>query len=598
MAGMRTLVLLGVLAISSDAPGVQERPGPGFPADEPAKIAQVFFAQHHVQAPDHPYFTLVGDLEALLKVQVCSERGSRSPGVFARLQLGSRTLELPLRGPERLPLPPAGNPLLMKHAYEDSFTALVPGEWIAPGLRVTVELRRPKPAEQAGFPLDRVVFDKLRVGAPTRLLLTMFDVHCLGRTEGDYPAGWFEELGAKLPVAELNLRRVRDIVFDEIVHLPRGGKPATRFGSVKEYERMTGLKFDGEQDLTGKWIGAIKLAAGAGFGGTRRLYYLNIYGVPNNGGEAGGLTGVGNGKMHGILLHELGHALGLPHWSGSKQYPYVGSRHGIPSDSETTPHAGPTWAFDLARRVFLPPTVQEGARSGTPGRYKRDPMAGGGTGDQEKPYLFRHFSDYSVDRMRQTLEKTQVVWDERAGRYASWSPETGSYSSPARGRGGPNCPIEDEVEVISLLATASLVTSEANIVYPPIGPYPAGFLELFEASTPEDRARARKSGYGEASNICLRVTQGGKVRTYLRDFRLDPAADPLSADSLKIFALNLPARNGEVTQVDLLYTPGVMGKGVEKDCEVLHSWTRASKPGHKTQTVTAVYPAGRREPGR
>jgi hypothetical protein len=276
----------------------------------------------------------------------------------------------------------------------------------------------------------------------------------------------------------------------------------------------------------------------------------------------------------------------------------VGTQHGISSDSETTPHAGPIWAFDLVKRAFIPPTVQEHAGKGTPGTYKRDPMAGGGTGDQEKPYVFRHFSDYSVDRIRQTLEKTQVIWDERAVRYVSWDPEARTYSIPACVRGGPQSPFEDEVDVISVLASASLATSEANIVYPVIGPYRAGFLEPFVASAPDGPARARKSGYGEASNVCFRVTQGGKVTTYLRNVSLDPKADPLNAESLKIFALNLPARDGEVTQVDLLYTPGVMSSGVPGDCKVLHSWKRSSTPGTKNQTVTARYPGTAREPSK
>lgn len=589
MVRFRSIAWLGLLAISIDRelPGAQEA---GKTTVKPPKIAQVFFAQHHVQSPEHPLFTLVGSLEALIKVQVAGEGGSRSPDVVARLQLRSKTLEVPLKGPAALPPPPTGDPVLMKHAYEDSFTALLPKEWVAPGLTVTVELRRASLSGGGSVPLDRVVYDKLHIGAPTRLAMTMFDLHWFAKVEGDYPEGWFEELGSKLPVAELDLCRVRNIVFDRVVQMPRGGKPAALFGSVKEYETKTGIKFDGEQALTGRWIGALKQAAGAGFGGTRRLYYLNIYGVPNNGGEAGGLTGVGNGKMQGILLHELGHALGLPHWFGSKQYPYVGTQHGIPSDSETTPHVGPTWAFDLARHAFIPPTVQERTSKGTPGRYKRDPMAGGGTGDQEKPYVFRHFSDYSVDRIRQTLEKTQVVWDEHAGRYVSWDPETRSYSTPACVRGGPQSPFEDDVDVISVLASASLVTPEGNLVYPPIGPYHAGLLELVPASAPDGPARARKAGYGEASNVCLRVTQGGKVTTYLRNVSLDPKADPLNAESLKIFALNLPARDGELTQVDLLYTPGVMSSGVAGDSRVLHSWKRASSPGPKTQVVTARYP--------
>jgi len=561
---------------------------PGSAANEKAgtqpKIARVFFAQHHVLAPDNPLFKLVGNLEALIKVQVYSQTSRRSPVVCAKLKLGSKTLDLPLKGPALLPKPPTGDPILLEHKYEDSFTAIIPREWIAPGVSVMVELREPaRPGSANGAVLDRRVYDKLSIGAPTKLVMTMFDFHFFGGGKGqDYPEGWFEELGSKLPVAELELRRVRNIVFDKLVMQPQEGKPATLCGSREEYQRKTGIKFDGEQGMTGRWNGALKEAAGAGWGGTRRLYFSNIYGVWA-GGQAGGLSGVGHGTSPGILLHELGHALGLPHWAGVKDYPYVGPMHGIPTDSADTPHAGPTWAFDLARRVFIPPTKD--------GKYKRDPMQGGGTGDQENPYIFRHFSDYSVSRIRTLLEETQVVWDERAGYYAQWDQGTGSYSIAARKRGSPTVPIEDDVDVISVLASASMATPEANIVYPPIGPYKAGLVELFDVSSPAGPARARRSGYDESNcSLCLRVTQGGKVKTYL----VKNVSKPKDDNGFSVFAINMPARDGEVTQADLLYTPGIMRSGVAPACKVLYSWSRASSHSQRTETVTATYPKGKK----
>jgi len=59
----------------------------------------------------------------------------------------------------------------------------------------------------------------------------------------------------------------------------------------------------------------------------------------------------------------------------------------------------------------------------------------------------------------------------------------------------------------------------------------------------------------------------------------------------------MPARDGEVTQADLLDTPGVMSKDVASKCKVLYSWSRASSRSQSTETVTATYPKGK-EPAR
>jgi len=554
-------------------------------ADAKPKIAHVFFAQHHVKTPDSPYFKLVGNLEALVKVHVDGRRGSRAPDVSVRLALGSKVLDLPLKGPRQLPGPVTGEPVLVEHKYDDCFTAFIPREWIRTGVKVMVELREHSmsgsSSTKRGALLDRKLFGNLNIGAPTRLILTMFDFHYFGGAKGaDYPKGWFEELGSKLPVAELELRRARNIVLDELVMPPQAGHAAVRCSSREDYQEKTGVRFDGEQGIAGRWNGALKAAAGAGWGGVRRLYYSNIYGV-HSGGTGGGLSGRGNGRSVGILLHELGHAFGLPHWAGKKQYPYVGTMHGI-EEEEGRPHVGPVWAFDPVRRLFLAPTHN--------GKYKNDPMQGGGRNRSGGPHLMTVFSDYSVSRIQGILERTQVVWDERAGYYMQWKQETGSYSQRARPRGGRNCPVEDGIDVISVLASASLVTPEANIVYPPIGPYKAGRLEVFDAASRAGRSKARGHGYDESNcRVCLRVTRGEKVTTYLVKAGLKPDGDPKDASTFAVFAINLPARDGEVTQVDLLHTPDVLRRGVARDCKVLYSW-RATSGAQRTETVTALYP--------
>lgn len=550
-------------------------------ADARPKITHVFFAQHHVQVPDSPYFKLVGNLETLIKVHVDGMKGSRSPEVSVRLSLGSKTEQLPLKGPSVLPGPIAGDPIMMGHNYEDSFTALIPKEWIKTGLKVSVELKEPGPSG-GGVVVDSKVLDQLKIGAPTRLILWMFDFHFFGGAkEADYPKGWFEELGSKLPVAELDLRRTRNIILDKLVMPPRESAPAILCGSREEYKAKAGFGFDGEQGIAGQWNGALKEAAGAGWGGTRRLYYSNIYGVPS-GGTGGGLSGRGNGRQVGILLHELGHSFGLPHWADSAQYPYVGPMHGI-QDTEGRPHVGPVWAFDPIRRVFLSPLHE--------GKFKHDPMQGGGANRAGGPYVMTPFSDFSVSRIQGCFEKTQVIWDEKVGAYVEWKQETGGFTQKARPRGGAHCPVEDDIDVISVLASASLVTPEANIVYPPIGPYLAGRLEVFDAATPESRAKARGYGYDESKcNLCLRVTQGGRTTAWLVKTGLQPGGDPKDGKTFAVFAINLPARNGEITQVDLVHTPGVLSKGLASDAKVLYSWKGSAPATHKTEYVTALYP--------
>lgn len=49
--------------------------------------------------------------------------------------------------------------------------------------------------------------------------------------------------------------------------------------------------------------------------------------------------------------------------------------------------------------------------------------------------------------------------------------------------------------------------------------------------------------------------------------------DPLSNNYLKTKAVNLRASDGEVTKVELLYTPDAEKKGLPDEPEILYTWT-------------------------
>ena len=405
-------------------------------------IDTVYFAQTHVQEPAHPYFYLVGNRDTLIKAHVVDPATPASPPVTAILTLDGQTLNLPLTVlrcfPRRSPTDRASS----STPPANSFTAMIPKAWVKSGLTVTVTAG----AAQADF-------NTLKIGAPTKVVMTMFDVQYFADTNNDYPAGWKEELEAKWPVAELEVRRIPHVVFPELVIPPRGGAPAARVKSKADYTAQTGLGFDGEQAAALAWNGALKAAAGKS--GRISLYYTNIYGV-GAGGQAGGFAGVGSGTSVGILHHELGHALSLPHWGDSTTYPYKGAMHGIAAPAiynET--HAGPTWAFDPPTQAFIPCTVQPDNVGAKPaGTYKADPMQGGGTGCQEPGYLMNHFSDYSVFKMRSYLDGHVLVWNEALGQYAYWNQTARDYTNMVTNN-GVNFPIERDVPVISVMASIS-----------------------------------------------------------------------------------------------------------------------------------------------
>lgn len=228
-------------------------------ASAAVSINAVYFGQNHVLKPDNPYFGLVGNRAALIKAHVVDPASPASPPVTATLTLAGQTLVLPLSGPANLPGSIPDGLGVVQHSYADSFTAIIPAAWVKPGLRVKVT------ADTAS-----VDFTNLKIGAPTRVIMRMFDVHYFGQTTGDYPAGWKEELEAKWPVAELELRRLPNVVFPELVIPPRASLPAVRIASPADYLAQTGSGFDGEQAAALAWNGALKRAGG-------RSGRLNLY---------------------------------------------------------------------------------------------------------------------------------------------------------------------------------------------------------------------------------------------------------------------------------------------------------------------------------
>ena len=536
-------------------------------AAQAVSIDAVYFGQTHLHKPDNPYFGTVGGRDVFIKAHVTDPATPASPSVFATLSLNGEFLTIPLTGPATLPASIPDGLGVVQHTMANSFTGTIPAAWVKKGLQVMVNV---------GSVMTTVT--NMKVSAPTKVIMTMTDVHYFARTPSDYPSGTFAELEMKWPAADLEVRRLNNVVFRELVIPPRSDVSAqgVRIRSKAEYQGQTGLAFDGEQAAALQWNGALKAAAGRS--GRWSLYYLNVYGA-FAGGQAGGYAGVGNGSDIGILHHELGHALSLPHWGDNAAYPYKGAMHGIsaPSGVYNGTHAGPAWAFHPPTRAFIPPTVQPGNVGGrTVGTYKVDPMQGGGEGYQEPAYLMNHFSDYSVNQMRNYMNSHVVVWNPALnsgnGSWAQYNATTGDYTT-ALTNNGVQFPQQRDAQVISILASMSGAKPSLNMVYPPIGPYTAGLIRLFDPSVAADRTAANSLfAPTNGCDYCVRVVQGGVTKTYMLAASALTSPSLTDTGSLETEAINLPAADGAVTRIELLGTPNVEDVGLPSNPTVFYAW--------------------------
>ena len=521
-----------------------------------ARVDAVFLAQTHVMQPDQPYFKLTGQRAALLKAHVLSPTGAAAPAVIATLVNGSETNTLTLTGPATLPKSLPAEPGVVQHRYEDSFTAMIPARLVRQGLVIEV---------RAGASVAR---HAINVGAPTVVQMKMFDAHYFGRGTNDYPQNFLKELESKWPVAELEIERVRGLNFSELVIPARANLPAVRVEKPEDYQKKTGAKFDGEQAAALQWVWALSRS-----GGNRdvAMCYVNILGV-NAGGQAGGFNGVGTITL-GIMNHELGHALGLPHIGEQKEYPYRGEMFGIqPPKVFNEVHVGPTWAFDLPSGTFIPPTVQKTKGKGIAGTFKADPMQGGGDGDQEPPFKLRHFSDYNVHRMQGFLERRVALL--RDGNYFKWDDATGDYTKKVASD-GVNYPIAQDVSVISVMAAMTLADTDVNMIYPPIGAYRGNLIRTFDPRLAADRAAARKIFSPKSGcDFTLKITQGGQESFYLLPASAAEENDSTKLRGLTTAAVNLRGDDGAVTAVELLSTPAADQSGLPENPKVLAHWPK------------------------
>jgi hypothetical protein len=196
-------------------------------------IDAVYFAQTHVVASDYlipmanEKLKLISDRAALIKAQITAPGNIVSPIVRAKLDLNGAVLFINLTGPSTLPSSFNATLGQVDHKFDDSFTGIIPKEWIQPNLEITIEAGTNTP-----------LYDNLAISAPNKIRMTNFEVNAFTEQNSEFPSGWEEEFAEKLPASEFIVQNVR-VLFKDVSIPPTGGRIAARISNAAEYQTLT-----------------------------------------------------------------------------------------------------------------------------------------------------------------------------------------------------------------------------------------------------------------------------------------------------------------------------------------------------------------------
>ncbi|KVZ43654.1 M66 family metalloprotease [Burkholderia ubonensis] len=577
---------------SGSTPGSTSTSPPSSTSIGQLSINKLEFAQTHVVPSGGLSWTLP---QASVTLRLISKRGALAlvaidqadvaHPVLDVWQNGARLGSLVLNPPSALP-PTESN----GRAYASNrWSAVVPAAWMVPGVSFSVSASN----------YTSSVPQAPQFGSDADIQLTILPLYLFGADDTNAPplsttqmpdAATQQEIFAKWPAAHVNIRThpAGPMTLSTVVIGPRTdssgvAQPAYPVSALDQQKDSFGVMGTMLELVTN-----MRLANGES--AINNQYYAPLLAL-NADHQLGELVGgvgwsgvsVGDYFYTGVFIHETGHGFGLGH-AGDE---YASGAYPYPDGSLS----GSVWGYDQIRREFLdiliPPTALNyvNCQSERPVDaqnrcYKEDPMAHG-AGDQSSGYKFATFSDFNTARMQAWIDSRILSdsasptgyskWDTTAQARMPYTPVTddnGLYNI------NQNLPVQTGVPVHTILVSFSKAGSAgASYIYPPLS-YTGNLIRTFDPTVAADRqAIAVDTGVypwycqGTGCDYTLRVTyvdgsrvyrvlQGG-FRTWWTPSVLNPrATDPLSADSFKVWAINVPGNKG-IAKIEVLDTPMV-----------------------------------------
>lgn len=558
------------------------------PATQALEISSLELAQTHVMpetglswtlsnASEALHFTARRETLALIRMARADAASPVLEGWLNGSQLGSLTLA----APNQLAPSEAAGP-----AYAaDRYSALIPENWIRPGLQLRVRAANYLPGS----------YRAPDIGADTDVLVRTLPFYLFGANDSNSPAfattavpdaATLREMKAKWPVSRLTVQNhgIGRVIWPYMVIAPSDS--GTAYVVRNKDQQRSGFHIMGSVLSVLNGLRTANGEASAPVQYYAPLMMLNAAGSYSSpgGGLGGNSSGTGDHLYTGIFIHEQGHAFGIPHQGeayASGRYPYDGGSL-----------AGSAWGYDSQRREFLPPFIpttassytgcQTSRRLDSAGRcVKQDPMQGG-AGDQDPGYKFATFSDYSTAMMQRYLEGRTVADASFASGYRRWDSSTKTWTEAptATTSGGiwglnQGLPATRNVAVNTIVITYSKAgTAGVSQIYPPLQ-YTGNLLHTIDPTQATDRADivpdtgtyywyCRNGG----CDYTVRVSYAnGTVRHVLLQDGFRPfnqargtppasASDPLDGNSFRTWAVNVPA-DSAITRIELLDTPRV-----------------------------------------
>ncbi|MEM6348842.1 MAG: M66 family metalloprotease [Bacteroidota bacterium] len=312
-----------------------------------ASIDEVFMAQTHRHAIGHPFFFTIGHRPALLQLAITGS--GAAPDVQVEGFLNGNSLgSLCLAGPANL----SSNIDLDTPNFDDYFSVTLPKSWIQNGLSLVLtagnDSRSLSPAE-------------LKIGPKTELNLVMVNMDVLDYNEDPHYFPIFndflQELASALPVSELRFGTFPlTMPFPEFV-VSNNTEQLVRLNSAAQIG-PSGIPDEGYVNYVSSYFTANMQISTGDFPNT--IYFGNTLNLAP-GGWGGGSSFV-SPDFTMVFIHELGHALSLPHWEGDFNvqnpsvydfsYPYGG-------ESNDGGGRGEAWNFIQDKYEFVSPFCED-----------------------------------------------------------------------------------------------------------------------------------------------------------------------------------------------------------------------------------------------
>ena len=337
-----------------------------------ASIDKIFFAQTHRRNLDHPFHFLIGHRPSLFQLSVLGSGNSpdiKVEGFMNGTSLGEKCLKGPSTLSETIDTTIPD--------FEKYFSVTLPKSWVKIGLTLKISI---------GSITRNISAEELKIGPYTEMNLVQYDMDVLDYNSQKSisqnplktkPDNFLQEIASAIPASVIRYGIFPEkLVFPEII-ANNGTEQLVRL-QTKNDKKTNGINSDGSiNSITSLFLSNLH-ASSSDYLST--IYFGNTMNL-RPGGWGGGRSFV-SFDFDDVFIHELGHALSLPHWGGNYKkenpgdayvYPYGGDPSNYNGTNGNGGGRGESWNFTQYSYEFVSPTCGYDGR-GVAGTETSDAM--------------------------------------------------------------------------------------------------------------------------------------------------------------------------------------------------------------------------------